>query len=107
MIGSIDNYINFSGIHDDLMDEYKEIGDDLFSENIPKNIKNLLKGFFEDGDAVLTESDCEIRDNEIILTKGLGNIGANESDTQGSFFCYWIKYCFDTEKIIDGDYEQG
>ena len=39
--------------------------------------------------------------------KGISEINANESDSQGSFYYYWIQYCFDSEKIIDGDYEQG
>ena len=107
MIKLLHNYINFTDIYADLSDAYKEIGMDIFSEEIPESIRKNLTQFFENKEIELDIEECEINNDVVTLQKGISGIAANESDNQGSFYYYWIQYCFDSEKIIDGDYEQG
>lgn len=111
MIEPLGSYINFNKIHDDLMEAYKNCGNEILTDDIPDRVI----GFFEDSDAELDLEECCISFNKIhkyyetsvYLYKGKDHINANESDTQGSFYYYWIQYSFEEELIINGGYEQG
>ena len=106
-MNNLEDYIDFGKIWDDAQKDALEYLDEIDDYIETKESIEMVKEFIKNPHYSIEDRECSLDGNIAYLVFGESGIGANESDTQGSFVCITIGYSFDDESLCSFDYEQG